>query len=60
MSVLPPFPRPNKHGSYASGPGSFWWSVWKEYNEEGGQLGYANWLEANKMLARKRKQRVKK
>jgi len=55
MSTFPPYPRKNKHGNYPTGPGLFWWKVWDEdYHKKGGILGYASWLEANKILAKKR------
>jgi hypothetical protein len=56
MSTIPPYPRKNKHGCYATGPGIFWWNVWKtEYSDIGGILGYASWIEANKQLNKKRR-----
>jgi hypothetical protein len=57
---LPPYPRRshNGKGSYAVGPGVYWWKVWKkEYHDEGGVLGYADWVDAMKELGRKRRRK---
>jgi len=56
MVDLPPYPRKNRYGSYAVGPGIYWWKVWKEeYHDEGGVLGYATWLDMNKMIDREKR-----
>jgi hypothetical protein len=58
MSKLPPLPRKYKNRSYPIGPGVFWWRIWKEeYHDNGGEMGYASWIDANRDLARKRRKK---
>lgn len=54
MSTIPRLSR--KDRPLAIGNGSFWYRVlWKEdYPDAVGTLGYAAWIEANRMLTKKR------
>jgi len=61
MEEYPPLPRKRKGHSYPVGPGIFWWKEWKvNYHDEGGILGYANWIDAMRDLQRTRRKPVRK